>query len=125
MNECDDNCEANDVDADDGDEVSGRVHNVDDIISSECVSDTDDLIEEQQADASLKQCWAMAKVNKGGFVVDQGVLYHFDKVEGQQVCQLSRRDSVMKLANDSVFSGHLGERKTRERIRLSFFLAAT
>ena len=105
--------------------MSGRVHNVDDIISSECVSDTDDLIEEQQVDASLKQCWAMAKINKGGFVVDQGVLYHYDKVEGQQVCQLcvptSRRDSVMKLAHDSVFSGHLGERKTRERIRLSFF----
>jgi len=28
----------------------------------------------------------------------------------------------MKLAHDSVFSGYLGERKTRERIRLSFFL---
>jgi len=27
----------------------------------------------------------------------------------------------MRLAHDSVFSGHLGERKTRERIRLSFF----
>jgi len=43
-------------------------------MSSDCVSDTDDLIKEQQADVSLGQCWAMAKVNKGGFVVDQGVL---------------------------------------------------
>jgi len=124
VNECEDKCDVNDVDVDD-DEVSPRVRNVDDIMSSDCVRDTDELIEEQQADASLKQWWAMAKVNKGGFVVDQAVLYHFDKVEGQQVCQLcvptSRRDSVMKLAHDSVFSGHLGERKTRERIRLSFF----
>ena len=39
VNECDDNYKANDVDADDGDEVSGRVHNVDDIVSSGCVND--------------------------------------------------------------------------------------
>ena len=43
VNECDDNCEVNDVDADDGDEVSGRVHNVDDIVSSDCVNDDDML----------------------------------------------------------------------------------
>jgi len=28
---------------------------------------------------------------------------------------------VLRLAHDSVFGGHLGERNTRERIRLSFF----
>jgi len=114
MNECDD-CDVNDVDVDD-DEVSPRVRNVDDIMSFDCMSDTDDLIEGQQADVSLQQCWAMAMVNKGGFVVHQGVLYHLDNVEGQQVCQLcvptSRRDSLIKLAHDSVFSGHVRERKT-------------
>jgi len=70
VNECDDNCDVNDVGIDDDDKVSRRVRNVDDIMSSDCVSDTDDLIEEQQADVSLKQCWAMAKVNKGGFLVN-------------------------------------------------------
>jgi len=93
--------------------------------SAKCVYDNNDLIKEQHDDVSLGQCWDMAKVNKGGFVVDHGILYHIDKVDGQRVCQLcvptSRRDSVMRLAHDSVFSGHLGERKTRERIRLSFF----
>ena len=39
VNECHDNREVNDVDVDDGDEVSGRVHNVDDIVSSGCVND--------------------------------------------------------------------------------------
>jgi len=43
VTECDDNCEVNDVDADDGDEVSGRVHNVDDIVSSDCVNKDDVL----------------------------------------------------------------------------------
>jgi len=28
---------------------------------------------------------------------------------------------MMQLAHDSVFGGHLGERKTRERMRLSFY----
>jgi len=34
VNECDDNCDVND-DAYDGDEVAGRVHNMDDIVSSD------------------------------------------------------------------------------------------
>ena len=44
MNECDDNYKVNDVDADDSDEVSGRVHNVDDIVSSDSVNDDDDVL---------------------------------------------------------------------------------
>ena len=41
------------------------------------------------------------------------------------MCQLcvpqGRRDNILQLAHESVFGGHLGERKTRERIRLSFY----
>ena len=66
----------------------------------------------------------MAKVNKGNYVVDRGLLFHYDQVEGQKVCQLCvpecKRNTVRQLAHDSVFGGHLAERKTRERIRLSF-----
>jgi len=43
VNECDDNCDMNDVDADDGHEVSGRVHNMDDIVSSDYLNDDDVL----------------------------------------------------------------------------------
>ena len=32
-----------------------------------------------------------------------------------------RRPQILSLAHDSIFGGHLGERKTRDRIRLSFF----
>ena len=67
----------------------------------------------------------MAKLTKGNFVIENGTLYHRDQVEGQRVCQLCVpicwRNSVMQLAHDSVFGGHLGERKTRERMRLSFY----
>ena len=66
----------------------------------------------------------MTKVNKGTYVVDHGILFHYDQVEGQKVCQLCvpecKRNAVLQLAHDSVFGGHLAERKTRERIRLSF-----
>jgi len=41
------------------------------------------------------------------------------------LCQLcvpaSRRNHVLKLAHDSVFGGHMGERKIRERIKLSLY----
>jgi len=83
------------------------------------------LIAEQQSDASLSVCCEHAKVNKGDFVVSESVLYHKDKVEGQPVYQLcvpeSRRTQVLKLAHDSAFGCHLGERKTWERVILSFY----
>jgi len=52
-------------------------------------------------------------------------LYHEDQVDGQSVCHLcvpqGRISQILRLAHESVFGGHLGERKTRERIRMSFY----
>ena len=82
------------------------------------------LIAEQKADPSLASYWKAAEARRPDVVVHRGILYYKDQVEGQPVCQLcvpeGRRVSVMKLAHDSVFGGHLDERKTTERIRLSF-----
>jgi len=103
----------------------------DDVCDADClrmgdsVCGADELIAEQHSDASLADCSKQAKVSKGDFVISGGVLYHKDKVEGQPICQLcvpeSKRVQILKLAHDSVFGCHLGERKTRERIRLSFY----
>jgi len=41
------------------------------------------LLDEQQQDASLADCWNMARQGKGNFVLSQGLLYRKDKVEGQ------------------------------------------
>jgi len=94
------------------------------MVTRTSASDAEVLIKEQTDDDTLASCWKMASDNKGGFVISHGLLYHNDKVEGVSVCQLCvpecRRDRIMKLPHDSVFGGHLGERKTRERIRLSF-----
>ena len=44
-------------------------------------------------------------------MVSRGLLYHQDKVEGQQIGQLcvpkERRTQVLKLAHDSIFGGHM------------------
>jgi len=83
------------------------------------------LAQEQKHDPTLVTCWAQAQAGKGGFIVHNELLYHRNQVEGQNVCQLCvpqcRRDSILHLAHGSVFGGHLGERKTRERISLSFY----
>jgi len=87
--------------------------------------DVSALVSEQASDPTLRTCWAQAAVGKGGFTIHRGLVYHQDQVEGQPVSQLCvpqcRRDNVLRLAHESVFGGHLGERKTRERIRLSFY----
>jgi len=103
----------------------------DDVCGADCLRmndsgrGADELIAEQHSDASLADCWQQAKVSKGDFVISRGVLYHKDKVEGQPICQIcvpeSKRAQVLKLAHDSVFGCHLVERKTRERVRLSFY----
>jgi len=73
-----------------------------------------ELSNEQMADTTLATCWKMAKEGKGGFVILNDVLYHKDKVEGQLVSQLclpqSKRVKVLKLAHDTVFGGHMGEK---------------
>jgi len=83
--------------------------------------DASKLLDEQQQDAFLADCWNMARQGKGNFVLSQGLLYHRDKVEGQPVCQLcvptTRREPILKLAHDSVYGSHLGERKTCQRIK--------
>ena len=58
----------------------------------------------------------MAKVDKGNFITVYGLLlYHRDQVERQKVCQLCaptcKRVTVMQMKHESVFSGHLAEKK--------------
>ena len=83
------------------------------------------LIKEQRDDISLKDYFVFASVDKGDFEVCKGLLYNTDHVLGQIVDQLclprNHRGSVLKLAHDSVFGGHMGRSKMKERIRLSFF----
>ena len=81
------------------------------------------LRQEQLKDGTLKGWWSLAKRGKGGFIEKDDLLYHIKKILGQTFSQLclpkSRRGQVLELAHDT-FGGHLGEKRTRERILLSF-----
>jgi len=117
---CDVGTEANDPEVE-----HSAPEDVDSLPMSEVEADATALVLEQEQDPSLANCWIQAQDGKGGFLTHKGLLYHKDQVEGQTVCQLcepqDRRSKILQLAHESVFGGHLGERKTRERISLSFY----
>jgi len=92
-------------------------------LMSQSKANAERLRQEQLEDDTLKGWWSLAKRGKGGFIEKDALLYHTEKILGQTFSQLclpkSRRGQVLELAHDT-FGGHLGAKRTRERIRLSF-----
>lgn len=90
----------------------------------EGLSKTEKFRQDQEDCPHLGEARKLAKQGKGGFYIKDGLLFHRDKILGESVNQLvlpkSRRKEVLDLAHCSVFGGHLGARKTIERIRYSF-----
>ena len=89
---------------------------------SQSRADAETLRQEQISDESLRGWWSLAKRDEGGFFVKDNILYHSEKILGQNFSQLclpkSRRAQVLELGHD-IFGGHHGEKRTCERIRLS------
>ena len=81
------------------------------------------LRRDQRSDRSLIHCWSLADRHKAGYYARDGVLYRNYKYLGQDYEQLmlpvNRRSEVMKLAHE-IYVGHLGAKKTKGRIKLSF-----
>ena len=50
--------------------------------------DTQALMAEQESDQSLQSCWRLADQHKGGMIMENGILYHNNKVCGHAVKQL-------------------------------------
>ena len=98
---------SNGDDDDDDESTVSVVDNADQLLVNDVVGNSEQLIEAQRSDPTLVSCWEMAKANKGNYVVDHGLLFHYDQVEGQKVCQLCvpecKRNTVLQLAHDSVF----------------------
>lgn len=84
----------------------------------------DTLAAEQAIDESLRECRTLARAKKGGYYWQDDLLFHNDHISGQPVKQLvlpsDRRSSVLKLAHDKC-GYHQGQKRTSERIRLSFY----
>ncbi|GFT72885.1 retrovirus-related Pol polyprotein from transposon opus [Trichonephila clavipes] len=85
----------------------------------------DSFRSEQECCAELALVWKHAKEGKGNYYEVDGYLFHRDKILGESVGQLvipkCRRTEVLRLAHTSVFSSHMGPKKTLERIKYSFF----
>ncbi|GFX66869.1 retrovirus-related Pol polyprotein from transposon opus [Trichonephila clavipes] len=85
----------------------------------------DSFRSEQECCAELALVWKYAKEGKGNYYEVDGYLFRRDKILGESIGQLvipkCRRTEVLKLAHTSVFTSHMGPKKTIERIKYSFF----
>ena len=116
------------VDDDKDVETADSVNESSSPISKGCQSKltVQSFLREQQDDESLKSCWENAKQGKGGFEIRNDLLYHVEYVDcvGEKCVQLclpeTRRKAVLELAHCTL-GCHQATRRTRDRIRLSFF----
>ena len=94
----------NDVDNDNS-EDDDAVLNLDDVAGdkSQNVADAEQLALEQQHDKSLAMCFSLAKRDRAGYFIRNGILYRKDKILGHEVEQLclprTRRPQAIRLAH--------------------------
>ncbi|GFV90735.1 retrovirus-related Pol polyprotein from transposon opus [Trichonephila clavipes] len=85
----------------------------------------DSFRSEQEGCAELALVWKHAKEGKENYYEVDGYLFHRDKILGESIGQLvipkCKRTEVLRLAHTSVFSSHMGPKKTLERIKYSLF----
>ncbi|GFX09986.1 retrovirus-related Pol polyprotein from transposon 297 [Trichonephila clavipes] len=83
----------------------------------------------QRMDESLGPVWSQAENKQNVYDINNGVLVHTECVSicsenvKQVVLPSCKREEVMRVAHEMPLAGHLGERKTKQRIKYSFLLA--
>lgn len=79
----------------------------------------------QHEDESLEECFKWAKKKEKSYELDGKILLHCENVGGNKIKQVvlphCKRSEVIKMAHDTPLAGHLGEKKTIQRIKYSFF----
>ncbi|GFT66815.1 integrase_H2C2 domain-containing protein [Nephila pilipes] len=85
----------------------------------------DSFRSQQECSAELALAWEYAKEGKANYYEVDGYLFHRDKILGESIGQLvvleCRWTDVLRLVHTSVFSSHMGPKKTLEGIKYSFF----
>ncbi|GFV31195.1 retrovirus-related Pol polyprotein from transposon opus [Trichonephila clavipes] len=68
---------------------------------------------------------AEVRRNKGGYVIENDILYHEALLGGNRIKQLvipeKRKSKILEIAHESVFGAHLGAHKTIQRIKSSCY----
>jgi Integrase zinc binding domain len=89
------------------------------------VARSEELAKEQWECPKLQHICRLAKTNKGGFFVEDGLIYHRDTIYGYNVKQLvlpeCRYPVVLSMTHDAPFAGHMAAKATRNRIKLHFY----
>lgn len=114
-----------DIIENDNDQVLGSdavpVDALQDLINPQAAG-VDKLAEEQKADETLSGAYRLASENKGGYFVRNKLLFHRTQLLGNNVDRLvvpsGRREAILDLAHN--VGGHMGVRRTKDRIALSF-----
>ena len=122
-----------DVSDNTGTSLNGSASSIlsDDVVSADYLDDCDqskasyvELINEQQTDPTLRVCFKLAKAERGGFLIKDGLLYRKEHILGQPFLQLvvpsGRRERVLKMVH-SICGGHMAATRTKSRIELSFW----
>ncbi|GFS79319.1 integrase_H2C2 domain-containing protein [Trichonephila clavipes] len=86
----------------------------------------DSFRSEQERCAELALVWKHAKEGKGNYYEVDGYLFHRDKIlRGEYWATLvipkCRRTEVLRLAHTSVFSSHMGPKKTLNESSILYF----
>ncbi|GBO11733.1 Retrovirus-related Pol polyprotein from transposon 297, partial [Araneus ventricosus] len=83
------------------------------------------FIESQMSGPTLSDAWEMEGTEGNAYAIKDGVLTHTENICGEKVKQIvlpkCKRDEVLKVAHEISLAGHLGEQKTKQRIKYSFF----
>jgi len=83
------------------------------------------FVKMQQEDETLREAWKSARERKENFDVMNEVLIHTEVVGGEEIRQVVlpkiKRQYVLEMAHEVPLAGHLGEQKTRQRIKYSFY----
>ncbi|GBM22536.1 hypothetical protein AVEN_183970-1 [Araneus ventricosus] len=77
------------------------------------------------SDPTLWDTWEMARTEGNAYAIKDGVLTHTEYICGEKVKQVvlpkCKRAEVLLVAHEIPLAGHLGEQKTKQRIKYSFF----
>ncbi|GFT02343.1 hypothetical protein TNCV_4624921 [Trichonephila clavipes] len=88
-------------------------------------NNTEKFKKQQQICNILQEAWNFARQNKGGYVIENDILYHEELLGGNRIKQLvipeMRKRKILEIAHESVFGAHLGAHKTIQRIKFSFY----